>query len=399
MRPAPSPRRTIPILAIAAGLAVGNVYAAQPLLGSMSESLGIDPAVIGLVVALTQLGYWLGLIFIVPLGDHIDRRRLILAQGLITTLALSVVAMARTETMLFAGMIAIGLMAVVAQVLVAFAAALVPPDQRGRAVGMVTTGIVIGILCARFVAGALADLGGWRAVYVASAILTLAMVGLMARTLPRRRTSGSGEGYAATLRSVPLLFLHDRVLLVRGLLAFLVFASFSAFWTALVLPLGAPPFGYSHTEIGLFGLVGIAGALAASAAGRLADRGLAQRVTGLALTLLLASWGPIALLPHSIPALVAGVILLDFAVQAAHVSSQSIILARHPEVGSRLIGGYMTFYSAGSGLGAIGATTMYAHAGWSGVSVLGALFGLTGLLLWGFTRTSVTPPPERQPRS
>lgn len=377
---AASSRAIIPILA------VGNVYAAQPLLGSMAETLVIDRAATGLVVTLTQVGYGLGLVFVVPLGDVVDRRRLILAQGLLSALALGIVATARTQSVLFGGIAAVGLMAVVAQVLVAFAATLVAPAIRGRAVGMVTTGIVIGILAARFVAGVLADLGGWRAVYLASAALTLAMVGLMARALPRETGSGSGEGYVTTLRSVPMLFLRDQVLLVRGVLTLLIFASFSTFWTALVLPLSAPPFAYSHTEIGLFGLVGIAGALAASGAGRLADRGLAQTTTGLALAVLVASWGLITLLPHSVPALVVGVILLDLAVQAVHVSSQSIILARNPNIGSRLIGGYMVFYSVGSALGAIGATTVYAEAGWSGVAVLGALFGLAGLLMWAFTR-------------
>lgn len=390
------PSRTLlPTLAIAAGLAVGNVYAAQPLLGSMAGALGISVPATGLVVTLAQAGYGLGLILVVPLGDLMDRRRLILTQGLLMTLALGAVVSARTKLMLFAAMTAIGLLAVVAQVLVAYAATLVSPAERGRAVGMVTTGIVSGILAARFVAGLLADLGGWRLVYLTSTALALALLILMARTLPRQPVTDREEGYLRAVRSVPLLFLRDRVLLVRGILALLIFASFSTFWTALVLPLSAPPFRYSHTEIGLFGLVGIAGALAASGAGRLADRGFAQTTTGIALAILVGSWGLIGLLSRSIPALVAGVALLDLAVQAVHVSSQSIILARHPSIGSRLIGGYMTFYSLGSGLGAIGATTIFAAAGWSGVTVLGALFGLAALLVWALTRSLGNPSRSR----
>lgn len=378
-------RSTTLIFAIAAGLSVANIYYAQPLLDSMSQDFGISPAAIGLVVTLTQLGYGLGLVFIVPLGDLVDRRRLVAGQGLLSVVALVAVATARTEAILFAGMAAVGLLAVGVQVLVSFAAALATPAERGKAVGMVTSGVVIGILGARFVAGVLADLGGWRAVYLTSAVLTLAMVGLLFRVLPRNLPPDSADSYAATLRSIPVLFLTDRILLVRGILALLIFASFSTFWTALVLPLSAEPFEYSHTQIGLFGLAGMAGAIAATGAGRLADRGFGQRTTGVSLAILLASWGLIVLLPWSVPALLVGVVLLDLAVQAVHVTNQSIIFDRHPQARSRLVGGYMAFYSLGSAIGAIAATMAYAHADWTGVSVVGAAFSAAALLTWAFT--------------
>lgn len=379
-------RITTLIFAMAAGLSVANIYYAQPLLDAMARDFGISPAAIGFVVTLTQLGYGLGLVFIVPLGDLVDRRRLVVGQGLLSVVALMAVATARTEAILFAGMAAVGLLAVVVQVLVSFAATLAAPAERGKAVGMVTGGVVIGILGARFVAGVLADLGGWRAVYLTSAALTLAMVGLLLRVLPRNQSPDSADSYAATLRSIPILFLSDRILLVRGILALLVFASFSTFWTALVLPLSAEPFAYSHTRIGLFGLVGMAGAIAAAGAGRLADRGFGQWTTGVSLTLLPASWGLIALLPWSIPALLVGVVLLDLAVQAVHVTNQSIVFDRHPQARSRLVGGYMTFYSLGSAMGAIAATVAYAHASWAGVSSLGAAFSLAALSVWAGTR-------------
>ena len=171
--------------------------------------------------------------------------------------------------------------------------------------------------------------------------------------LPKHLPQQSTDSYFATLRSIPVLFLREPVLLIRGILALFIFAAFSAFWTALVLPLSAAPFSFSHSQIGLFGLVGMAGAVAAGSAGRLADRGLGQWATGLSLALLIASWGLIALLPVSIPALVIGVVLLDLAVQAVHVTNQSIIFALHPEARSRLVGGYMVFYSIGSAIGAI----------------------------------------------
>ncbi len=378
-------RITTLIFALAAGLSVANIYFAQPLLDSMARDFGISPAAIGLVVTLTQLGYGLGLIFVVPLGDLVDRRRLIVGQGILSVVALVAIATARTEAILFVSLATMGLLAVVVQVLVAFAATLATPTERGKAVGMVTSGVVIGILAARFIAGLLADLGGWRAVYLTSAIVTAAMVGLLMRVLPRQLSPDSTDGYVATLRSIPALFLRDRILLVRGLLALLIFATFSSFWTALVLPLSTSPFSYSHSQIGLFGLVGVAGAIAATGAGRLADRGLGQWTSGVSLALLLTSWGLIAMLPASLPLLLIGVVLLDLAVQAVHVTNQSIIFERHPEARSRLVGGYMLFYSIGSAIGAITSTMAYAHAGWSGVSVLGAAFSATALLVWGTT--------------
>lgn len=383
------PRTTILIFAVAAGLSVANIYYAQPLLDAMAQEFDISPAATGLVVTLTQVGYGLGLIFIVPLGDLIDRRRLILGQGLLSVIALVAVATAKTGAILFAGMAAVGLLAVVVQVLVAFAATLATPTERGRVVGTVTSGIVIGILAARFAAGILADLGGWRAVYLVSASLSLALVCLLVRVLPRHRIPAGTGSYVAALRSVPILFLSEPVLMVRGVLALLIFASFSTFWTALVLPLSAPPFSYSHTWIGLFGLVGLGGAMAATGAGRLADRGHGQWTTGATLLLLLASWAPIALLPVSIPALILGVVLLDLAVQAVHVTNQSLIVSLRPEASSRLIGGYMVFYSVGSALGAAAATSIYARAGWPGVSVLGATFSAAALLVWVFTLRAV----------
>jgi len=204
-----------------------------------------------------------------------------------------------------------------------------------------------------------------------------------------REAPGSKDGYFAILQSIPRLFLHNPLLRARAVLAFLIFASFSTLWTAMVLPLSAPPYLMSHTAIGLVGLAGVAGALAASGAGRLADRGLAQTVTGASLGLLATSWAAILCLPVSLPIFLLGVVALDFAVQAVHVTNQTLIFAARPEARSRLVGGYMVFYSAGSALGAIASTTIYAYAGWPGVSALGLTFSLLALAFWRMTRATV----------
>jgi predicted MFS family arabinose efflux permease len=370
------------LFAMAAGLAVGSIYLAHPLLDLIGRDLGIPSARVGLVVTLTQIGYAVGLVMIVPLGDMIDRRRIIMVQIALSAAALALVGLAPSAGVLLAGMVLVGLLAVVVQVLVAFAATLADPEERGHVVGTVTGGVVMGILSARFVAGVLADLGGWRAAYLTAAALSLVMGGLLWRVMPAEAPPTERSSYLDLLGSTMRLFLEEPVLRLRALLALLIFATFSTFWTALVLPLSAPPIELSHTAIGLFGLAGVAGALGAGRAGRLADAGHGQWVTGAALALLLVSWLPIALMTYSLLALVVGVIALDLAIQAVHVTSQSMIFALRPEARSRLVGGYMVFYSIGSALGAITSTSAYGLAGWPGVCLLGASFSLAALTVF-----------------
>ena len=370
------------LFAITCAMAVANVYFAQPLLETMAQSLGVSSGAIGVVVTATQAGYALGLLFIVPLGDLLDRKKLIVSQLLLSAVALCAVGLAESWGVLLGAMALVGLLAVVVQVVVACTASLASPDERGAAVGTVTSGVVLGILLARFASGVVADLAGWRAVYLVSAALMVGMALLLWRTLPATAKPPAQRGYWRLLRSVFQLFLTERVLRIRGTFALLIFAAFSVLWTSMVLPLSAPPLSLSHTQIGLFGLAGVAGALAAARAGHLADRGLGNRTTGIALAVLTLSWLPIALVEHSLLAMAVGVILLDFAVQAVHVTNQSLIFAARPDAQSRLVGAYMCFYSVGSGLGAIAATYSYALFGWVGVCTLGAGISTVALVYW-----------------
>lgn len=370
------------LFAITCAMAVANVYFAQPLLESMATSLSVQSGTVGVVVTATQVGYAVGLLFIVPLGDLLNRKKLILTQLLLSAVALCAVGLAQSWGMLLGAMVLVGLMAVVVQALVAYAATLASPDQRGEAIGTVTSGVVLGILLARFVSGAVADLAGWRGVYFGSAVLMVGMAWLLYRTMPASTTPSTRGNYWQLLRSVLELYLTERTLRVRGTFALLIFAAFSVLWTAMVLPLSAPPLSLSHTQIGLFGLAGVAGALAATRAGRLADQGLGNRTTGIALGILTLSWLPTALVESSLLGMVVGVVLLDFAVQTVHVTNQSLIFAARPDAQSRLVGAYMCFYSVGSGLGAIAATYTYAHFGWVSVCLLGAAISGTALLYW-----------------
>jgi len=377
------------LFAIACGLAVGNVYYAQPLLDAMADAFGLSPGSVGIVMTLTQVGYGLGLLLLVPLGDLLNRRRLIVTQTLLSAAALLMIALASNSAWLLIGVTLTGLLAVVTQVLVAYAATLAVPAQRGKVVGVITSGIVVGILLARTVAGGMADLAGWRSIYLLSAGLTLVMAALLFRVLPKDEEARPTTRYVALIASVFSLFREEPVLRQRAILALLTFASAMVLWTPMVLPLAAPPLSLSHSEIGLFGLAGAAGALAAARAGHLADRGWGQWVSGLSLLLMLGSWLPIALTQTSLWALLLGVITLDLGLQAVHVTSQSMIYSVRPEAQSRLTAGYMLFYSIGSALGSIASTAMYAWAGWPGVCWLGAAINMVALLYWW--RTLATP--------
>jgi predicted MFS family arabinose efflux permease len=376
------PRPLIALFAVACGLSVANVYFAHPVLDAIAMSFGISQATAGIVITVTQIGYGVGLVLLVPLGDVLDRRKLIVTHVVLSAAALTLVGSARSTVVLLAGMVAVGVLAVVTQVLVAFAATLADEHERGAVVGTVTSGVVIGILLARTFAGAVTDVAGWRAVYLVSAVLTLTVGGLLARFLPRLPRPARRVGYPRLLRSMLTLYVTEPALRLRAGLAMLIFAAFNVLWASLLLPLREPPRSMSHGAIGLLGLVGAAGAVGAARAGRLADRGLGRITTGIALALLLLSWLPIALVRHSLLALVVGLIVLDLAVQAVHVTSQSIIYRIDPTARSRLVGAYMVFYSIGSAAGAVASTALYAVAGWTGVCLLGAAISAAALTLW-----------------
>jgi predicted MFS family arabinose efflux permease len=385
VNPALSPAIAL-LFSVACGLAVANVYYAQPLLDTMANEFGIDHARAGIIMTCTQFGYGIGLLLVVPLGDLVDRRRLVAGQSLLLAVVLIAVALAPTGTVLLAALAAVGMLAVVAQILVAYAAILAHPIERGRIVGVVTSGIVVGILLARTVAGILEDLLGWRAVYAVSALATLLISCLLFIALPRPALPSVRVSYRRLITSVFILFAEEPVLRIRATLALLIFAAVTVLLTPMVLPLAAPPFSLSHTEIGLFGLAGAAGALGASRAGRAADQGHAQKTTGIGLIVMLGSWLPIALLPYSLWGLVAGVIMIDFGLQSVHVSNQSLIYRVRPEAQSRLAAGYMLFYSIGSAAGSAVSTLVYAKAGWLGVSLAGAGISGLALLFWLLTR-------------
>ena len=375
-------RRTL--FAAVCAVAVASIYAAQPVLAQIGSDLGVPDAHLGWIVAAGQLGYLAGLAVLVPLGDMKDRRKLIAGHLALTAVGAALAATATRAWVLLAGLAVAGLFAVVVQTTVAYAAALSTPEERGRNLGAVTSGVVIGILGARVAAGALASALGWRSVYAALAALLVTLACLVLRILPPDTRAGHAT-YRQVLTSLGGLF-RERLFVSRGLIAFFLFASFGTLWSGLALPLAAAPWHLSTAQIGLFGLAGLAGALGAARTGRWADTGLAKAVTGGALALLALSWLLIGQAAWSLWLVAIGVVVLDFAVQAVHVSNQHLLTMTYPNSTSSVIGGYMTFYSLGSALGATATTTVFASAGWTGSSVLGAGFAACALAVWAASR-------------
>ncbi|HFT7509112.1 MFS transporter [Enterobacter asburiae] len=383
------PRSMVWLFATASGLSVANVYYAQPLLDALANDFGISHAAVGGVVTATQIGCALALLLVVPLGDKVDRRRLMAVQLIALVVALVSVSMAQSSSALLIGMLATGMLGTaMTQGLIAYAASAASAHEQGRVVGAAQGGVFTGLLLARVFAGGISDIAGWRGVYLCSAALMLMIALPLWWRLPALPTVTATMSYPRLIGSMLTLLRQEKVLQIRGVLALLMFASFNIFWSALVLPLSAPPFNFSHTAIGAFGLAGAVGALAAGRAGRWADRGYAQRTSAAALSILLLAWWPLSLMDRSLGILLIGIILLDLGGQALHVTNQSMIFRTRPEAHSRLVGLYMLFYAVGSGIGALGTTMTYACAGWPGVCLLGASVSLLALVFWWLTRAS-----------
>lgn len=396
-------RRLLWVFAIATGLVAANNYYAQPMLDVISRDFHTSVGVTGLIVTLTQIGYVLGLSLIVPLGDYLDRRKLIMRILAVTTLTLIASALAPTLNALLIAAGLVGLTTVVAQMLVPFAATLAEESSRGRVVGTVMSGLLMGILLARTVAGLLSQFFGWRAVFGIGAGATLLILFILARELPRlpaQTQRMTRRAYLALIASPWVLMREEATLRRRALYGALSFAAFSVLWTSIAFLLARPPYSYNQAVIGLFGLVGVAGALAASFAGRWADRGWSLVTTGVFMLVMLISFGLIALGGQYLFPLILGILLLDLGVQGAHITNQSEIYRLRPEARARLTTAYMATYFVGGAIGSATSALVFQHVGWAGVSLLGAGYVAVALVAWlievaqhGRRRMQATPTP------
>lgn len=373
-------RSTLALLAVTAGATVANIYLLQPLLAIVAREFQTSARSVGLVSMLTQVGYGAGMFFLVPLGDVLERRRLMLVLLGASTVALLATAAAPSLPLLALASLAVGAASVVPQLAVPLAAHLAPPAERGKAVGTVMGGLLVGILLARTVSGFLGAHLGWRAVYVIAAVLMLALAAALRALLPRSEPEAALP-YPALLRSLFTLLREEPVLREAALLGALGFAAFSVFWSTLAFFLEAR-LGLGPDVAGLFGVLGAAGALAAPLLGRLADRTSPRANAGLMLLVALAGYGAFAAGGEHLGGLVVGVLLLDVGVQGNHVSNLARVHARRPEARSRMNTVYMVTYFVGGALGTALGSWAWSSFGWNGVCAAGAGFALAALARW-----------------
>jgi predicted MFS family arabinose efflux permease len=376
----------VALFGVATALAVGNLYTIQPLLNVIAGEFGVPHGTAGLLAAVVQLGYLIGLSLIVPAGDMVDRHRLIGLMFVLCALAALCCAAAPTIVVLAVALAVLGVTAVVAQVLVPFAASLAGDGQRGTVVGTILGCALVGILVARTASGLIAELGGWRSVYLCAALGMLLLAAALYHLLPREEAQNPGP-YKRVLRSVFRLIGEEPVLRQRMFLGACIHACFALFWTALTFMLGSV-YGYGEGVIGLFGLAGLAGILIAPVSGRLVDQGHIRLAVTLFLLELVVSWGLLFAGTSSIPALIAGIVVLDMAIQGTHINNQATIYGLRVGSGSRMISGYQVSIFIGLILGSTLASVIYESSGWNGICVAGTVFSLLALGTWAATHRS-----------
>jgi predicted MFS family arabinose efflux permease len=390
--PAPAPpappitgRMTF-LLAMSVGLIVANIYYAQPLIGPISIALGLSPQAAGLIATLTQLGYGAGLLLLVPLGDLVENRKLVISVMAVGTVALLTAASVTHAVPFLLACLCIGVGSVSVQILVPYAAHLAPEATRGRVVGKTMSGLMLGIMLSRPVSSLITDVLSWHAVFLLSAGVMVILALVLHRALPIRQPVHS-LSYGALLRSMGHLFATTPILRRRGFYHAFLFGAFSLFWTTVPLLLASPTYDLSQTGIALFALAGVAGAISAPIAGALADKGLSRPATGVAmlcaaLAFLMTQFATPGS-PLALALLVAAAILLDFGVTANLVLGQRAIFILGAPLRSRLNGMYMALFFVGGAIGSALGVWSYAHGGWTLTAWVGFCMPMAALPYYG----------------
>jgi predicted MFS family arabinose efflux permease len=402
MEQTPSAKAALPttlilLLGTAVGVIAANLYYAQPVVALIAKSLSLDPELAGLVVTLTQVGYGLGVLFIVPLGDLIENRKLILFMMGIAIVSILCLGISTQLIPYFAAALAVGLGVSALQIIVPYAAHLAPEQYRGRVVGSLMSGLMTGIMLSRPISSLLTDLISWHAVFFLSAGMMLILAFTLYKFLPPRQPSSSEMRYPELIASMGQLFARTPVLRRRAIYQACMFGAFSLFWTTTPLLLSGPEFHLSQTAIALFALVGVAGAVSAPFAGKLADHGFSRIGTTLAMAAGAISFAITRLFePGSFGALaflVLAAILLDAGVTANLVLGQRAIFSLRAKYRSRLNGLYIATIFVGGAFGSYIGAWAYARGGWPMAAMVGFMFPLVGLIYFatewftGFQKT------------
>jgi predicted MFS family arabinose efflux permease len=371
------------VLATACGLAVANIYFAQPILDLLAASFHTSQGAATAAVTVVQVGYAVGLLLLLPMGDLIENRRLTAGMLVVTAAALVVAGTARSLGVFLVASVFIGVTSVVAQILIPLAAHLAPEASRGRIVGWVGSGLLLGVLLARTLSSWAAAVWGWRAIFFISAALMLVLAVVLARLLPARRPGHTGS-YLTLMTSVLELVRTQPLLRRRAVCQALMFAAFSGYWTGIAFQL-ITVHGFNQAQIGLFALVGAAGVAASPVAGRIADRG-DRFASGIALLIGVVSMIVARFGADSVILLGVAAVLLDIAMTAHQVLSQREIYQLRPDARARINTVYMGSVFAGGALGSALAGVLHTHYGWAGITTAGIALSALSFLLWAVSR-------------
>lgn len=371
-------------MAFCTGLIVANIYYCQPLVVLISKEFGVAESKAGIITFFTQLGYALGLLFFVPLGDMLEKRKHIVITTALAVCFLVMAALSVSLPMLCAASLLIGATSIVPQLILPLAAHWAPAHSRGKVIGIVMSGLLIGILLSRTISGLVGNWLGWRSMFWIAAAISAVLMVLMARLFPRTPSHFKGH-YGTLMRSLVTLVKEQPVLREAAAINALTFSSFGLFWTTMVLHLSQPPFNYSAGTIGLFGLAAVLGALIAPVIGGKADRGNPRVAIGYGLSTVVFSYILFYFFGASVVGMVIGIILLDLGQQSVHVSNQTRVYALLPEARNRLNTVYMTLSFVGTALGSAIGLWVWDRYGWPGVCITGLLFLAGAFAIYAFT--------------
>lgn len=400
-RPSPRSRMTEPshtngmsplmtlLFGVAAGVAVGNLYWAQPLLVQIAEAFQVSATAAGALITATQIGYAIGVLLLVPLGDTLNRRRFIPLVMAASALALLLAGIAPSFSTLIASFALIGLTTVAGQILVPLAGDLARAEERGRVVGSIASGVLMGILLSRTISGLLAHALGWQSIYFGAAAVTLALAAILAVKLPEDRPRIAVR-YGQLLVSVAAVVSRHRAVQITLLISACVFSVFTMFWTGITFLLSSPAFGFTVAQVGMVGLVGLAGALAARRAGKLHDRGWSIPVTGAALSLVLVSLGIALAGSRSIHLVLLAVLLIDIAIHAINVLNQTRLFSIDPASRSRLNTAFVFCNFVGGAVGSALTGVLWEAGNWPLVIAGQALITLIAFTAWLFGRATLS---------